>query len=123
MKKNRLINVAVASSFRLGFGLCFGLACISSHAALRSGELSLVDAHRAYYQGEFELSLNAYERLAKAGSAEAAERAGFMLLQANGYFGRQVRRDVGRAVPLLEQAARDDRAGAAFLLNMLPGAD
>ena len=54
---------------------------------------------------------------------EAAQRAGFMLLQANGHYGTQVRRDVDRARTLITQAARADHVAAGFMLNMLESTD
>lgn len=86
-------------------------------------EPTLEQANRAYYLGEYAQSLQLYERLARSGNAEAAERAGFMLLQANGHYGQQVQRDVSRATGLITQAARAERAGAGFLLNMLECTD
>ena len=73
--------------------------------------------------GQYSRSLALYERLAANGDAEAAERAGFMLLQGDAFYGRQVRRDVGRATALLVQAARSGRPGAGFMLNMLESSD
>jgi TPR repeat protein len=85
--------------------------------------LTIVDAHRAYYFGRYKQSLSLYEQLAATGSAEAAERAAFMLLQAEGHYGHDVSRDVDRATALLLQAARSGRPSAAFMLNMLEGSD
>ncbi len=79
----------------------------------------IVDAHRAYYNEQFERSLALYEQLAAAGDAVAAERAGFMRLEGERLYGRRVQRDPDRAQALLEQAARAGRPGAEFLLNML----
>ena len=96
--------------------LCAGMAA--------AAELPTLDeAHHAYYWGRFGDSLALYERLAARGNAEAAERAGFMLLQGNGLYGPQVRRDVGRATVLLTQASRAGRNGAGFLLGMLERTD
>lgn len=80
---------------------------------------TLEQANLAYYTGEYARSLQLYGQLASSGNAEAAERAGFMLLQANGHYGPHVRRDVNRAMSLITQAARSDRVGAGFQLNML----
>lgn len=84
---------------------------------------ALEAANHAYYWGRFGESLAAYERLAAQGDAEAAERAGFMLLQGQGFYGAEVRRDVGRATALLTQASRAGRGGAGFLLGMLERTD
>lgn len=81
------------------------------------------EAHSAYYHGEYERSLQIYERLAAGGHAEAAERAGFMLLQAAGASARGGRPDVARATTWLQQAAGAGRPGAAFLLGMMDSAD
>jgi TPR repeat protein len=80
-------------------------------------------AAQAYHAGQYQLALTLYEQLAQQGNAEAAERAGFMLLQANGHYGVQVRRDVDRAHALITQAARANRAAASFMLNMLENTD
>ena len=61
--------------------------------------------------------------LVAVANAQAAERAGFMLLHGSGLFGGQVARDRERARALLVQAARADRTGARFLLNMLERTD
>ena len=76
-------------------------------------------AHLAYYEGQFGRSLQMYEELAAAGNAEAAERAGFMLLQGSTHYGAQVPRDPVRATTLLAQAAHAGRTGAGFLLNLI----
>lgn len=83
----------------------------------------IAEAHHAYYLEQFSRSLTIYEKLAATGNAEAAERAGFMLLQGNGLYGRQIKRDVGRAHALLVQAAKAGRPGASFLLNMMERTD
>lgn len=80
-------------------------------------------AHRAYQQGEFGRSLALYEALAAQGDAEAAERAGFMLMQGTGLYGPQVRPDPVRATALLEQAGRAGRTHAVFVLGMTNSAD
>lgn len=84
---------------------------------------TLYDAHRAYYLGDYARSLAIYERHASAGNAEAAERAGFMLLHGEGLYGKRVRRDIGRALVLLNEAAAAGRAGASFMLQMVDLAD
>lgn len=61
----------------------------------------LEDAHHEYYQAHYARSLAAYQKLAAAGNAEAAERAGFMLFQGDLLYGPQVRRDPQRARALL----------------------
>jgi TPR repeat protein len=80
---------------------------------------TLDQAHLAYYEGQFARSLQMYEALAAAGNAEAAERAGFMLLQGGAQYGAQVPRDPARATMLLAQAAHAGRTGASFLLNLI----
>jgi TPR repeat protein len=79
---------------------------------------ALDEANRAYYDGDYLLSLSMYERLAREGDAAAAERAGFMLLDSGQAHAGRVRPDPERARALLVQAARAGRPGAAFLLNM-----
>lgn len=81
------------------------------------------EAHRAYYLGETERALLIYETLAATGNAEAAERAGFILLRRAGTGARGGQAYVARATPLLMQAARAGRQGAAFVLDMLDSAD
>lgn len=85
--------------------------------------MPLEEAHHAYYHEDYARSLALYEVLAATGDAEAAERAGFMLLHGSGLFGGQVARDRERALVLLVQAARAERPGARFLLNMLERSD
>lgn len=84
---------------------------------------TLQEAAQAYHVGQYQRALNLYEQLAHSGNAEAAQRAGFMLLQANGHYGTQVRRDVDRARTLITQAARADHVAAGFMLNMLESTD
>lgn len=81
------------------------------------------EANRAYYLGQYARALVLYERLAAAGHAEAAERAGFMRLEGAAMYGSQVGRDLGKAAAWLTQAAKSGRPGAGFVLNMLDGAD
>ncbi|OOG37232.1 hypothetical protein [Polaromonas sp. A23] len=84
---------------------------------------ALEEAHRAYYQGESERALLIYEQLAAAGNAEAAERAGFILLRGSGAGVRAGKADLARATTLLAQAAGAGRLGAVFLLGLLDSAD
>jgi TPR repeat protein len=109
MMKKKLI-----AALRLAvIGLCMvqGWAAVVQHAA------------QAYHVGQYQRALSLYQQLAQQGNAEAAERAGFMLLQADGHYGGQVRRDVDRARVLITQAARADRVAAGFMLNMLENTD
>ena len=84
---------------------------------------TIEQAHRAYYLGQHHLSLALYQQLAIHGNAEAAERAGFMLLQGERNRTRVSERDAARAMELLLQAAQAGRPGAGFILNMLEGSD
>jgi hypothetical protein len=84
---------------------------------------SIAAAQQAYYEGRYDQSLVMFERLAAQQNAEAAECAGFMLLQGDQLYGTQVRRNVPRARALLLQAASLGRPGAAFILNMLERTD
>jgi TPR repeat protein len=104
---------------RWAFALLVAAACSSALAATPT----LDEAHHAYYHGQFARSLRMYQQLAAGGNAEAAERAGFMLFHGGGYYGRQVRRDPGRASALLLQAAKAGRPGAGFMLNMTERTD
>jgi TPR repeat protein len=99
------------------------LALTIGAAAWAQKSLSIGEARRAYYLGEYSRSLALYEELAAGRDAEAAECAGFMLLLADGAYGGQVRRDVSRALSLLTQAAQAGRPGAGFMLNMLDLSD
>ena len=85
--------------------------------------VTLQEAAQAYHTGQYQRALKLYEQLARGGDAEAAQRAGFMLLQANGHYGLQVRRDADRARALITQAARADQVAAGFMLNMLENTD
>ncbi|MDR7096352.1 hypothetical protein [Hydrogenophaga laconesensis] len=80
-------------------------------------------AHKAYHQGQFDRSLTLYEQLAAQGDAEAAERAGYMLMHGAGIYGPMVRPDPARATALLEQAANAGRASALFVLGMTNSTD
>ena len=84
---------------------------------------TIEQAHRAYYFGQHGLSLALYQQLATHGNAEAAERAGFMLLQGDRDRAQPSGRDAARAMALLLQAAQAGRPGAAFILNMLEQTD
>ena len=99
------------------------LALTLSHAAWAQSAPSIIDAQRAYYQGQYGRSLALFEGLAARQDAEAAECAGFMLLQGHSLYGPDVRRDAERAKVLLLQAARAGRVGAGFMLNMLERSD
>ena len=86
--------------------------------------VTLAQAHQAYYVGQYGRSLTLYRQLAEAGDAEAAERAGFMLLYGEDVFGKQVQRNLPKARELIMQAAMAGRTGASFLMNMVgPQAD
>jgi TPR repeat protein len=104
-------------------GLCVCLLQGAAFHAQAQTEPTIQDAAQAYHVGQYQRALALYEQLAQRGNAEAAERAGFMLLQANGHYGVQVRRDVDRARALITQAARADRTAAGFMLNMLENTD
>lgn len=105
----------IAAVFSIGVASC---------AIARSDSAVTIDqAHHAYYQGQFRRSLLMYEQLAQGGNAEAAERAGFMLVQGDGLYGKQVRRDLERATVLLTRAAKAGRPGAGFMLNMMERTD
>lgn len=101
--------------------------CALLLAAAASGtraESALIEtAHQAYHQGNYERSLALYEQLAALGDGEAAERAGYMLMQGSDVYGQRVVRDVVRASALLEQAATSGRPHAHFLLGMVGSAD
>lgn len=96
---------------------------LSGAAAAAPALPSLAEAQRAYYQGQFGVSLAMFSKLAAAHDAEAAECAGFMLLQGDQLYGPEVRRNLPRAKALLLQAARAGRPGAGFILNMLERTD
>ena len=103
---------------RLVATLCLAFAGLA-HAEPNRLEV----AHQAYHRGQFDRSLMLYEQLAAQGNAEAAERAGYMLMQGAGVYGPQVRPDPARATLLLEQAASAGRAHAVFVLGMTNAAD
>ncbi len=99
----------------------FALALAGQVCAASEAATSIEEAHRAYYLGESERALQIYQQLAAAGHAEAAERAGFMLLTAVGE--RPNKAHVARAAALLVQAARAGRQSAVVVLGMLDSAD
>lgn len=99
------------------------LALAATAAASAPDLPTLDDANNAYYWGRYGQSLALYEQLAARGNAEAAERAGFMLLNGSTLFGPGVRRDMPRAQALLTQAAKAGRSGAGFLLSLLDHSD
>jgi TPR repeat protein len=116
MKKKLIAALRLAA---IGLCLVQGWAAVAQAPA----ELTIQHAAQAYHVGQYQRALSLYQQLAQQGNAEAAERAGFMLLQANGHYGGQVRRDVDRARMLITQAARADRVAAGFMLNMLENTD
>lgn len=85
--------------------------------------VTIETAHQSYHRGQYGQSLAFYEQLAAQGHAEAAERAGFMLMMGAATYGAQVRRNVDRATELLEQAAIAGREHALFMLEMAGQAD
>lgn len=97
--------------------------CLSLTGAARAEANAIEVAHQAYHQGRFQQSLSLYQELAVSGNAEAAERAGYMLMQGPSTYGPQVPRDPARATALLEQAAGAGRSNAAFVLGMMSGSD
>lgn len=102
----------------------FAIALSLAAAGLAHAEpMHIEAAHKAYHQGQFERSLMLYEQLAAQGNAEAAERAGYMLMQGAGFYGPKVRPDPARATLLLEQAAGAGRANAVFVLGMTNAVD
>lgn len=107
------ISTLLASAFAFA---CPGLARGEAPTAIE-------EAHRAYYRGQSQRALLIYEQLAAAGNAEAAERAGFILLRRFAASTREGKADIARATALLEQAAGAGRQGALFLLGMLDSAD
>ena len=79
--------------------------------------------HQAYYRGQFQIALQNFERHALAGDAEAAERAGLMLLVGQTLYGEQVQANHERAAVFLAEAAQAGRAGAQAALNLLGSTD
>jgi TPR repeat protein len=100
-----------------------GALCLVCASFSHAEPARIEAAHRAYHQGQFDRSLMLYEQLAAQGDAEAAERAGFMLMQGPAVYGPQVRPDPARATALLEQAAGAGRPHAVFVLGMMHGVD
>ncbi len=121
MMKRQMKGSWIASSRLAGMGFCLWQA-LGVPAQTQTAP-TIQDAAQAYHTGQYQRALSLYDQLAQRGNAEAAERAGFMLLQANGHYGVQVRRDMDRARVLITQAARADRAAAGFMLNMLENTD
>ena len=101
----------------------FAALCLTFASAARAEATDIEVAHRAYHQGRFEQSLNLYQQLAASGNAEAAERAGYMLMQGPAAYGPQVPRDPAKAAALLEQAAQAGRTHAVFVLGMTNSSD
>jgi len=99
------------------------LVLAAASAAHADPSSSIEAAHQAYHWGQFDRSLAMYEQLAAQGNAEAAERAGYMLMQGPGVYGPKVSRDEVRAAALLEQAASAGRPHALFVLGMAGSAD
>lgn len=76
-----------------------------------------------YEAGHYAEALALFEARAAAGDTVAAELAGQMLLLGPTVYGSAVARDTRRAVGYLEQAARDGRPVARYLLDrMIPTA-
>lgn len=99
-------------------------AILLASATLTNAEPARIElAHQAYHWGQYERSLTLYEQLAAQGDAEAAERAGYMLMQGADLYGPRVPRNLARATALLEQAAVAGRQHAVFVLGMMGNAD
>ncbi|MBT9465553.1 hypothetical protein [Hydrogenophaga sp.] len=97
---------------------------LAAASGCASAELARIEtAHQTYHWGQYEHSLAIYEQLAAQGNAEAAERAGYMLMLGADTYGARVPRNVARATKLLEQAADAGRPHANFLLEMSGQAD
>jgi TPR repeat protein len=103
--------------------LCAGALLLAATGHNRAEPSPIEQAHRAYHFAQYEQSLALYEQLAAQGDAEAAERAGYMLMQGPGAYGPRVPRDVPRATAWLEQAAHAGRPHAGFLLGLTYGTD
>jgi hypothetical protein len=84
-------------------------------------EPTLAEAHRAHYLGQHDRALQLYAGLAARGNAEAAERAGFMLLRRTNGCTAAVAREADRATGLLLQAAHAGRPAASAMLDLLDG--
>jgi TPR repeat protein len=104
--------------------LTLAALAVALHTNLAAETVTLAEANRTYYAGQYDRSLEMYRQLAEAGNAEAAERAGFMLFYGEDVFGKKVPRNVPKARELIMQAAMAGRAGAGFFMNMVgPQAD
>ncbi len=103
--------------------LCLGAILLAAAGHASAQPIGIEQAHHAYHLAEYERSLALYEQLAALGDAEAAERAGYMLMQGPIAYGARVPRDVPRATVWLEQAAHAGRPHALFLLGLTPGTD
>jgi TPR repeat protein len=114
MRSNRSIRASLALAL-------WAVAALGHGQTVNGSPIEV--AHRAYHLGQFERSLTLYEQLAARGDAEAAERAGYMLLQGAPIYGSRVRHDPDRAVSLLQQAARGGRSHAQFMLGLLEASD
>ncbi len=114
MRTNRSIRASLALAL-------WAVAALGHGQALNGSPIDV--AHRAYHLGQFEHSLALYEQLAARGDAEAAERAGFMLLQGALIYGARVPHDPDRAVALLQQAASGGRSHARYMLGLLEASD
>ena len=72
-------------------------AILLASATLANAEPARIElAHQAYHWGQYERSLTLYEQLAAQGDAEAAERAGYMLMQGADLYGPRVPRNLAR---------------------------
>ncbi|MBC8058235.1 MAG: hypothetical protein H7Y61_16805 [Rhizobiales bacterium] len=98
-------------------------ALVISTSAFAQSITTIEEAHRSYHAAQYGRSLALYLQLATEGDAEAAERAGFMLLLGGIVYGTQVDRDVDSAKQLLLQAARSGRSGASVVLTLLEATD
>jgi TPR repeat protein len=104
--------------------LITGLIALAASCAVHAQTApTIAEAHRAHYLGQHRLALTLYERLAAAGSAEAAERAGFMLLLGSADCAVRLVSDRDRATALLLQAAHAGRPSAVVMLNLLDATD
>jgi TPR repeat protein len=101
----------------------FFTALFIATASLAQGTPLIDAAHRSYYLGQYGRALAVYLQRAGEGDAEAAERAGFMLLQGGALYGAEVPRNPDLAKKLLLQAARSGRAGASMILGLLDASD
>lgn len=103
--------------------LCLGAILLAAASHASAQPIGIEQAHHAHYVADYERSLALYEQLAAQGDAEAAERAGYMLMQGPIAYGPRVPRDVPRATAWLEQAAHAGRPHALFLLGLTHGTD